>query len=511
MVTLKIRLPPVFILVFLVLPLAYAATELRYDDDWAFNGGTGTDGIVWVDGDLYAYAYDVNSQADCLCWDWCDDGNWDNCYCESTTKRDQCRNVSSVVDSVCIGGNCWINTNLEYWHSVPTYQDGSCAIDFREYRACSGGLDYYDYDSKAHYAVDEQKFDCDADTGESSDDKSGTSYYDYEGVYYYDVESQEKDKNIVEDEICDSYRVCDPDLSHNSHDDQTSSSSSTLPDHPCTLEEGDTENYACDEDDDCYSDDCSGGGTQYIYICDDDGTVNTPQYGKDYGNTCGGQGYPETGWVYSSYHSCTESELGGSGYICDEEHDESSSTPCRKTVGGSCYQTTECWNDDGGNFCNSLYECTDGDVGRDCDENSDCYSNWCSSVDKCTDGANGRSCGSSSDCNSNYCCSSTCSASSCEEETDLAILDVIPIQVIPNVDMVKGKSGYVRVIVHNYGPLNATGKVNVTFEGTSLTPFDPVSASKFILVGANETFDFNFKPQVAGIDKVISASVSITD
>ena len=99
----------------------------------------------------------------------------------------------------------------------------------------------------------------------------------------------------------------------------------------------------------------------------------------------------------------------------------------------------------------------------------------------------------------------------CAYGTDLAILEVTPIQVIPNVNMVKGKSGYVRVIVHNYGPLNATGQVNVTFDGSPLTPYDPTNATLFIANGANETFDFSFKPDTAGSSKIISANVTIVN
>jgi len=77
--------------------------------------------------------------------------------------------------------------------------------------------------------------------------------------------------------------------------------------------------------------------------------------------------------------------------------------------------------------------------------------------------------------------------------------------------MVKGKSGYVRVIVHNYGPLNATGQVNVTFDGSPLTPYDPTNATLFIANGANETFDFSFKPDTAGSSKIISANVTIVN
>ena len=97
----------------------------------------------------------------------------------------------------------------------------------------------------------------------------------------------------------------------------------------------------------------------------------------------------------------------------------------------------------------------------------------------------------------------------CAYGTDLAILEVIPIQVIPNVDMVKGKSGYVRVVVHNYGPLNATGQVNVTFDGSPLVPYNPANATLFIANGANETFDFSFTPDSFGSNLAMIANVGI--
>lgn len=82
-------------------------------------------------------------------------------------------------------------------------------------------------------------------------------------------------------------------------------------------------------------------------------------------------------------------------------------------------------------------------------------------------------------------------------------------QVIPNVDMVRDKSGYVRVIVYNHGPSSATALVNVTFDGNILTPYNPSNASKYITADANESFDFNFKPEVSGNNKIIIANVSI--
>ena len=95
------------------------------------------------------------------------------------------------------------------------------------------------------------------------------------------------------------------------------------------------------------------------------------------------------------------------------------------------------------------------------------------------------------------------------EQADLEILNVIPVQVIPDVDMVKGKSGYVRVIVRNNGPYNATALVNIEYEGVQLPIYD--NSTKFIANGENKTFDFKFKPMNAGTNKTISATVWVVE
>ena len=81
-----------------------------------------------------------------------------------------------------------------------------------------------------------------------------------------------------------------------------------------------------------------------------------------------------------------------------------------------------------------------------------------------------------------------------ENSTDLEILEIIPIQVVRNVDMVKDKSGIVRVVVRNNGPLDANATVNATFDGSLLSAYRGEVLTKTINVSKNQTFDFSFKP-----------------
>jgi len=76
--------------------------------------------------------------------------------------------------------------------------------------------------------------------------------------------------------------------------------------------------------------------------------------------------------------------------------------------------------------------------------------------------------------------------------TDLEIVDIIPIQVIPDVPMVRGKSGYVRVIARNNGPSEVGpygyGTVRAWFDGHELDAVG--SATKSMPLYQNVSFDF---------------------
>ncbi|MHA1873190.1 MAG: hypothetical protein ACTSVB_03655, partial [Candidatus Heimdallarchaeaceae archaeon] len=95
----------------------------------------------------------------------------------------------------------------------------------------------------------------------------------------------------------------------------------------------------------------------------------------------------------------------------------------------------------------------------------------------------------------------------CFNSTDLIIVDIIPIQVIPNVDMIQDKSGYIRVIVYNNGSANdVNAKVTLDIIGISVT-YDN-TLTKSIDAYQNQTFDFSFKPRSAG-NANVTANVTI--
>ncbi len=94
--------------------------------------------------------------------------------------------------------------------------------------------------------------------------------------------------------------------------------------------------------------------------------------------------------------------------------------------------------------------------------------------------------------------------------TDIAILQVIPIQVIPDVDMVKDKSGFVIVVVENRGNVTGTAKVNVTFNGDLLAVVAGESDTVTITVSKNASINFSFKPSTAGAGLEVKAMVEVS-
>ena len=92
--------------------------------------------------------------------------------------------------------------------------------------------------------------------------------------------------------------------------------------------------------------------------------------------------------------------------------------------------------------------------------------------------------------------------------TDLEIVEIIPIQVVRDVDMVLGKTGLVRVVVRNNGGITVNATVGLIFENASLSAWNNGVLTKVVNASGNESFDFSFKPRNKGV-QTFSASVTI--
>jgi len=127
------------------------------------------------------------------------------------------------------------------------------------------------------------------------------------------------------------------------------------------LDNGD--DLVCDCNLECSSGNCGGGREEEVNICTNDRSSGYNTYYKLYSDSCGGNGVIEEEYV--SFRGCNGAE-SGYGNVCDSEHDGGAGNPCRKDMGESCNMKSDCWNDDGGVFCNSIDVCSDGDNGRVC-------------------------------------------------------------------------------------------------------------------------------------------------
>ncbi len=402
------------ILVLLIgLPGALADNLVYHDDSWTYSDSTTSDGVVWGGYILNTFASGYASEADCLCWDWCDDGSdddvgysdWDTCWCKSTTKKNDCRTYSAWITTLDNEGKVSIDSDLGAFHSINTGASGDrwkCGVDLREYRDCDNSAsqqnisNHEDQDGTPYYVIYPKKYDC---NGEA---------YDTEGWFNSTYVAIWKQATS-----CGTYSRCDTNSAHNNHDDQQITSASQAIPSACSTRDGSTSvNYICSENNDCYSGNCGGSKTEKKYVCISDGGNNYNDSHRYWSNTCGGAGYANNWNVEAPLLSCTAQS--GAGYVCDSDHDEQvvvePSTPpsaCRKNLDESCSVTTDCWNDDGGNWCNSISKCTDGVNGRNCGSDSDCTSGRCDSTCMAKL-ADGNSCDETSDCVNSNCISGYC-------------------------------------------------------------------------------------------------------
>lgn len=571
----------------LIAPSVFATTEtMRADDQWEANEGTLTDGKLWINDNIDVYTDSISAQGDMVCYDWDNNGQYDNCYWDNVGCGGGGCNANSC-DSFSIPlnmndawkTNCNLETACQEGVDVPERicdadVDPNCAWDTstKQEKIIAAKV-YYDCDNSLGQmaevtvsptftwtVVDTHKYDC--------NDCSGC--YNYNNKDYMGKYGTTSWRAVSSDISCSTNKKC----SEYFDDQESTTKTYTGFANPCKWDNG----QSCSLDSDCASNECVHGTCRATdpycsdNYCDAGETYSScPQDCCD--NDC--TGYTDTicrsvcdGYNTCSFYSSSTKSACNSVYLNDEACVDANtyvtcceSTPadcasnqycsggvcfaCSTTCDGSC-QSSACYGTDldcdsngnptliccGNSYCESgetYSSCPQDCCEADCTgygsppENPDtvCHS-LCNGYNSCsfTTGCDGYNSSTNICLNSTAyanCCSGTptncqpgqtCSNGVCFG-ADLAILDVIPIQVIPNVDIVKGKSGYVRVIIKNLGNLNATGKVNVTFEGTPLVPYNPTSASKLIIAGTNESFDFIFKPEIVGNNMIISANVSV--
>lgn len=549
--------------------------EVDYDDNYDTDGNLDDGVAWIDDGlqvrlesqtyseDVVCYDWDYDGTMD-KCYG-CSSTDLSNCRSDSSVLDGWCNGDTTCYTTGCSTEKTLTN-NYVHRHRVDVRYYSDCTG--------TGSYSWWDVDPEYHTVVNRKRILCYSSGSdnfyiEARYETGPDEYYtveshdcesyelcdtDHDNVYTttetYDLVGLYNPCRIVEgsgaNNQCDDYEDC--------YDDAICDGAQTVYTVTCDLDGGDGFHREVDQ----YSDTCGGSGYNYdsseddpdcsdfltpAYVCDADldgvfyDSFNILDFCKKGPHqSCS---VDSDCWNDNGGYDC----IGGSCEKCGDSYCGSGETPsscpsdccyndCRKIPGegppssDTCYSA--CDNYNGCDFYSSATEtacdgedkdntvCVDEDTYVTCCEGtpSDCSGNeYCSSGScltcstACDDQCQSSACyGTDPDCDENGD-----PTLQCGDETDLAILDVIPIQVIPNVNMVKDKSGYVRVIVHNYGPLNATGQVNVTFDGISLTPYNPANASKFILNGMNESFDFNFKPEVAGNNKVISANVTIVN
>lgn len=421
------------------LPATFALT-ISFTDGFTQDGTSTSDKVVWGGYSLYSKANSINANADCLCWDWCDDGsdddgldNWDTCYCKSVQALNECKLASNYVDEIDNRGDAGIQA-LSSNNPIGTSVSGdawTCRHDVREYRYCGNPSNYMVYNHEGtsgvpYYVIKSKNYDC--ENGQASD-------YDLEGDY---TDGRIDLKTNLD---CGANLAC----SENADDVLITSATGSIP-SACKTVNG----YSCSADSNCVSQNCVYG------IC----RATDPYCGD---NHC------DAGENIDDANECPSD-------CCDFDFTSDDDSICH----------AECSLFGFGTFTSG---CDNLAAGTNICVNSGTKATCCGTTTYCEAG-------------------SQCDGGSCSTvaSADLEIIDIIPIQVVTGVDMVKGKSGYVRVVARNNGPQNAVGKVTVTFNGEELTPVGN-DWRNMQPDASNYTFDFEFKPDVAGSNLVINASI----
>jgi hypothetical protein len=270
------RISLLLVVLLFVVPLAYAAPSISMTDNWAANGGTTADEILFVGYKLYPQVTGITDfDADMLCYDWDDDGNYDNCYWDDNgcggggCNADSCNYFSEpagMPSSWKTGcnidggpGRCVVGAHVpericNTCDGVSTGKEQRTFIDAKLFYDCD------DSNSNRHvtevnpsndfYVVRPQKYDC--------NNCIGCSTYDLEGDYQRGSGNQW---------IGITTRVCSSGVCSESADDINRLFGWDVLPNPCGTNDG----ASCSEPSDCSSNRCDGDvcSTCNSYECTD--------------------------------------------------------------------------------------------------------------------------------------------------------------------------------------------------------------------------------------------------
>ncbi|MBS3080802.1 hypothetical protein J4221_04995, partial [Candidatus Pacearchaeota archaeon] len=505
------------LILFFLFFVSSQSISVNIRDNYNFDDSSNEDHVIFEGYSFSIQAKDIDYSLDpdLVCFNWDKFGGtnsysdnigfyMDKCTYDSSTSRDQCISLWDINLST---SNMTIDFETIFLNPIITFNDHGDFVQAQLYDDCdsssapSANLAFDQFYS----VIEKRQYYC---------PREGDDSFYVRGRYYDRQTGRSKWINYDSKScsfIYNTYYGCA--INRDEIDDITGR---TILSDPCAIKDSNEEGNACKTDSECISQNCDGERLEFTFNCGD-GSDNYNSLSSIYRNSCGGGGWLDLS--LSESLTCS-SQLGNDNYVCDADL-----TPIARQVDGvlidprefcrlkeyvSCTNSSECWNNNGGYNCigtsgNKI--CTTGDNGKTCFNNNDlqCDSLRCDST--CQARLNdGLACDENSDCINGMCSGGICGGAGVS--TDLAVVDIIPVQVIKDVDLVKGKRGIIRVVVTNYGLNNASGRVNITFDGVQLNVSSGENQTKSVHPGTNVSFDFDFVPLNTG-SRTIIANVSV--
>lgn len=488
----------VFFSTVVLLSLPVSAISLNLEDNYLYGWGSYSDRIAFTnyEYDSQVYGIDYSHEPNLACFDWDNDGDIDFDYCvyEFGFLKDDCTDeYLSLLSSATFEQVPYLQKELKDVIDTSTRSDG--------------------------FVYSEVFYDCDNSQGDRDRDPAGNGYWvvrPRENLCvnggddsFYILGAYDSNSWIqIYDYSCSEHKG-DAYACYEVDDPEEDLTGTTYLKPVCALLDGSTYEFACDDDEDCISFDCSGKRKDVLSQCSSDGLDDFLITEANYEDTCGGEGYSNS-QVFNPY-SC--SDYFGGNYVCDADLDGNGITEpsdfCKIKEYSACSLSADCWNHNAGYDClgGSNKICTTGANGKSCFNNNDlqCDSGRCDAT--CQNKlVNGASCDENSDCINGQCSGGICGGAGVV--ADLAVVDIDAIQIIPDVELLKGRAGIIRVTVTNYAENPANGTVTAKFDGVSLSIASGDVATKTIPAHQNVSFLFDFIATTTGTKEVV-ANVTI--